>query len=296
MTLAYSLQEGLAGLQRAKFASFASTSAIVVALTLIGVFALMGYHVERVTSWLRQEASEIEVFLTDRGEQLAPILQERITQQTGIASVEYISREQAAEIFIQEFGQEGDMFVQDPAPFLPPSFKINVEPSHANVDSIAVLSAWFHGLRGVDDVIYNQQVMAQIQQHLPFVTILALLIGLLVVLASLFLVGNTIRLTIYARRLLIRTMKLVGATDAFIRRPFVIEGMLQGLVGGIVACIAVWILHRIVVTLIPISDLRSWPGGTPLVSIVLLLLIGLLLGWLGSYIATQRFLKNVQIH
>ena len=296
MSFAYSFQEGMAGLKRAKFASVASTSAIMVALTLIGVFALMGYHVERVTSWLRQEASEIEVFLTDRGEQLAPILQERITQHAGIASVEYISREQAAEIFLREFGQDGDMFVEDPAPFLPPSFKVHVDPTYANVDSIGVLSTWFLGLRGVDDVIFNQQVMAQIQQHLPFVTILALLIGLLVVLASLFLVANTIRLTIYARRLLIRTMKLVGATDAFIRRPFVIEGMLQGLLGGIVASIMVWVLHRLVVTLIPMSDLKSWPGGTPIIGIVLLLLIGLLLGWLGSYIATQRFIKNVQLH
>ena len=120
-------------------------------------------------------------------------------------------------------------------------------------------------------------------------------IGLLVVLAALLLVGNTVRLTIYARRLLIRTMKLVGATDGFIRRPFLVEGVLQGLLGGVVAALIVWMIYTGLQGLVVGLGAEGWPGGSAFLTLFGLILLGVLLGWLASWIAVRRFIKKVRL-
>ncbi len=294
MSLAHSFREGLAGFKRAKFAAFASTSAIVVALTLLGVLGLLGYHAERVMSWLQQEASEIEVFLTSEGEQDQGSLESLITARPEVASVDFISREDALRIFQSEFGNEGTIFSE--GSFLPASFKVKLQSTSANVSELSATAAWLHSLPGVDEVVFNQPLMAQVQRNLNMLVSVSGGIGLLVLLAALFLIGNTIRLTIYARRLLIRTMKLVGATNAFIRRPFVIEGMLQGLAGGLVAGTIVWAVHMLMVQYVPGFSFTNWPGGSPWVVVAILALSGLFLGWFGSFISAQRFIRNVSLH
>lgn len=294
MSLAHSFREGLAGFKRAKFAAFASTSAIVVALTLLGMLGLLGYHAERVMSWLQQEASEIEVFLTDEGEAQRVHLEAQINARPEVASVDFISREEALAIFQEEFGSEGSIFSD--GSFLPASFKVKLLSTYANVDALSTSAAWIETLPGVEEVIFNQPLMAQVQRNLNMLVSVAGGIGVLVLLAALFLIGNTIRLTIYARRLLIRTMKLVGATNAFIRRPFVIEGMLQGLTGGLLAAGIVWGVHLLMVKYVPGFSFTDWPGGSPWYVVSLLAGAGLLLGWFGSLIAAQRFIRNVSLH
>ena len=98
---------------------------------------------------------------------------------------------------------------------------------------------------------------------------------------------------IYARRMLIRTMKLVGATNGFIRRPFLVEGMAQGIVAGIIACLLVWPLYDLFLEAVP--QAHGWPGGSPLITLGVVFLAGLALGWLGSWLAVRRFIKHVSL-
>src|SRR5690606_1511107 len=102
-----------------------------------------------------------------------------------------------------------------------------------------------------------------------------------------------IRLTIYARRLLIRTMKLVGATDSFVRQPFLVEGIAQGIAASLVAGIIVWILYARLNSLLN-TDGESFLGG--FLFFLALLALGALLGWAGSLFAVRKFLKNVALH
>jgi len=113
------------------------------------------------------------------------------------------------------------------------------------------------------------------------------------VLAALFLVGNTIRLTIYARRLLIRTMKLVGATDSFIQQPFIVEGVAQGVVAGGIASVVVWLLYGVMASFLPQLSVSFW---ALLVLAFLIIGAGAFLGWAGSFFAVRRFIKNVALH
>ncbi len=290
--LPYFVREGVANLRRAKFSAVASTSAITVALVLVGVFGIVGYEASVVSEMLREQAGQMEVFIEqDASEQMQEALHARIQTIPGIAQTEFVSHEEAAKIFRREFGEDASAF-EDPT-FLPASIKIKMEPTHAHPDSMArtanVIGEW----RGVDDVVLNQDLLVRVAQNRRLINAVGIALGTIVVLAAVFLVANTIRLTIYARRLLIRTMKLVGATDRFVRRPFLVEGIVQGFLGGTIAGGVVWGLYRIFLQQI---------GRTPLPLRAELLLLGgligggVLLGWIGSYFAARRFIQNIELH
>jgi cell division transport system permease protein len=292
--LGYSVREGINSFRRAQFSTFASTSAIVVTLALIGVFTLLGYHASGVTAWLKQEVGEIEVFLTAHGESQVATLRTTIFNHPAVDSVTFISRQDAEKIFMEEFGEEGDVFLGES--FLPPSLKVHVKPEFATVDNLTQLVAYLWEQAGVDDVTFNRPLLVRVQANLRLFTLVSITIAIVVILASLFLVLKTIRLSIYARRLLIRTMKLVGATDGFIQRPFLVEGMIQGLIGGVIASIILVLFNSFLVDYISLLQVRPWPGGTAVIPVVLLLVAGIVIGWLGSRFATRRFIKKVELH
>ena len=292
MPLPYSIREGLAGFRRAKFASLASTSAMVVALVLIGLFGVLGYQGQQVSDWLRQRVGELEIFLDEAASaSTSETLDMRAGAMPGVAQTEYISKKKAQAIFEREFGEEAELFFDDP--FLPASIRVQVEPAYANPDSLNQLIDEFTSWNRVDEVVFNQPLLVKVQQNLRLFNIIGLSIGALVIVASLFLVANTIRLTIYARRLLIRTMKLVGATDPFIRRPFLIEGLLQGGLAGLIASGLVWGAYYLLASYVTLLAMPAWEMGAALAGIFV---AGLLLGWIGSFMAVRRFIKNVALH
>ncbi len=291
MSLSYSVREGLAGFKRAKFAFIAATSATAVALVLIGMFALMTFQTNQVTTWLKQRVGEVEIFLEDVEDPVAEAIDARAAVMPGVADTEYISKEEATRVFQEEFGEGAEIFLDEP--FLPASVRVHVEPDYANPDSLQMLVAEFGTWNRVSEVVFNQPLLVKVQKNLRLITLSGFLLGLLVVLAALFLVGNTIRLTIYARRLLIRTMKLVGATDAFIQQPFIVEGVAQGIMAGATASALVWMLYGAMSGYLPQLAVSFW---TLLFIGFFVITMGALLGWLGSYFSVRRFIKHVALH
>ncbi len=292
MLIPYSVKEGLAGFQRAKFAVFAATSAMSVALVLIGLFALLSFEAQQVSTWLRQRVGELEMFLAeDIDRTQAQSLHLRAETMPGVLEAEYISKEEAGRIFREEFGEGAEVFLNEP--FLPASIKVRVRSSYANPDSLSRLVSEFKSWNRVDDVVFNQPLLVKVQQNIRLLSIAGLLLGTIVVLASIFLVANTIRLTIYARRLLIRTMKLVGATDGFIRRPFIVEGIAQGLLAGVLAALVLSGFYSVLAEYLPQLGISS--GVVVVLSNLGVIIAGVTLGWLGSLFAVRRFIQNVAI-
>jgi cell division transport system permease protein len=289
LALPYSIREGLAGFQRAKFAVLAATSAMTVALVLIGLFALLSYEAQKVSSWLRQRVGEMEMFLEETvNPSAAEALYLRASTLPGVDVAEYISPEEAQAIFQDEFGEGAEVFLDEP--FLPASIRVRVESNYANPDSLTKMVEEFSTWNRVDEVVFNQPLLVKVQQNLRLLTLAGLMLGSIVVLASIFLVANTIRLTIYARRLLIRTMKLVGATDSFIRRPFLVEGIAQGLLAGVIAALILSGVYSLIFGFLPETDAAS--STAALVVTVGIILCGVALGWIGSLFAVRRFLHR----
>lgn len=290
--LPYFIREGIANFGRAKFAAFASTSSITVALVLIGIFAVVGYEARVVSEMLREQAGEMEVFVertADEDDQEA--LHARIKTMPGVLGTDFVSHKEAAKIFRKNFGEKASLF-EDPT-FLPASIRIEVAPPYANPDSMSEMASALGGWRSVDEVVFNRDLLVRVAQNRRLISAIGLVLGAIVVLASVFLVANTIRLTIYARRLLIRTMKLVGATDRFVRRPFLVEGLLQGFLGGCAAGGMVWGLYRLFLYQM---DQGSVPLYLELGLVGGLVATGMLLGWLGSFFAARRFIQNIELH
>lgn len=289
MSIPYSIREGLAGFQRAKFAVIAATGAMTVALVLIGLFGIVSYEAQQVSDWLRQRVGEVEIFLDDAVEPAtAEALHRRAATTPGVEHVDYVSKAEAQAIFEQEFGEGAEIFLDEL--FLPASIKVRVRSSYANPDSLLALVGEFSTWNRVDEVVFNQPLLMKVQQNLRIMTIVGLLLGSIVVLASVFLVANTIRLTIYARRLLIRTMKLVGATDGFIRRPFIIEGMAQGMLAGLLAALVLTGFYSVMQSYLP--QIEGSSSSAVLVVTAAVVICGILLGWLGSVFAVRRFIHN----
>jgi len=290
--LPYSIKEGLAGFKRASFSSVAATSAMTVALVMVGLFAVVSWQARGVSEWLKQRVGEVELFLEETSDEVAESLFERARATAGVAEAEYISKERAQEIFREEFGEEADIFFD--GAFLPASIRVRVEPDYINTDSLNALVVEFSSWNRVDEVVYNRPLLAKVQDNLRLLSLIGISIGALVLLASIFLVANTIRLAIYARRLMIRTMKLVGATDGFIRKPFIVEGILQGLISSVLAIFILWVIQQVAMAYVP--QLPPLPLSQALIFGLSMLGAGFVLGWMGSESAVRRFLKHISLH
>ncbi len=202
--LPYFIREGFANLRRATFSAVASTSAIAVALVLVGVFGIVGYEASVVSEMLREQASQMEVFIEqDATDDVQEALHARVQTMPGVAQTEFISHEEAAKIFREEFGEGASAF-EDPT-FLPASIKIEMAPSHAHPDSMARAADVIDGWRGTEEVVLNRDLLTRVAQNRQLINAIGLSLGGIVVLAAVFLVANTIRLTIYARRTPVRS-------------------------------------------------------------------------------------------
>lgn len=298
MALSYTLREGLAGFRRAKLAAATSVVALAIALVLIGIFALLGWQGQNVAEALRQRASEVEVFLADdaSAESIARV-GDRLRSIAGVDSVQYVSQEEAAAIFKEAFGEGADLY--DDAEFLPASYRVRLGGGYAQPDSLAALALAVDGWTAVDEVAYDRASVEAVERNVRVFSSVGLAVALLVVIAALLLVGNTVRLSIYARRMLIRTMKLVGATNGFIRRPFLVEGVVQGALAGILAGVVLWGLYDLFLRFIRSADggasAVGWPGGSPLLSVGAMIVLGVLLGLVASGVAVRQYIRRVQL-
>lgn len=292
MSLGYVIKEGMAGLRRARLASFTSTFSLFIAVLLLGTLARVSYNAYEVAQSL-QKSIEVEVFLQDLDERTLDQLRNELTDQPLIEGLTYISKDSAAAIFQEEFGSGGSSLAD--LKFLPASFKLQIT-SEAEIEQVDSLVTVITEYRGVDEVEFNQQLLEMIQTRFRTVALAGSGLGILILLASLILVFNTIRLTIYAKRGLIKAMKLVGATNSFIRRPFLVEGIIQGFVAGLLATALTFVIfHYLLPAYLPQFGVLGWPFGRWYYLTGAMMLLSVMMGFWGSQWAARRFIKETSI-
>lgn len=293
MSLGYVLKEGFAGLSRARLSAFTSIFSLFVAVLLLGVLARFGYNAYEVSQLLRQQI-EVEVFLENIDDQTTREIESRIQQQQIVASLSYISRDSASKIFQEDFGLGGEALAD--LNFLPASFRILVTDD-SEITQIDAMVQDISSYRGVDEVRYNQALLQMLESRTEVLILTGSAIGLFVLFVAMILVFNTIRLTIYAKRDLIRAMKLVGATNSFIRRPFLVEGVIQGFIAGSLASVVILILFDwIMPSLVPQLGVLSWPFGRWYFLIGGIILLALIMGWWGSRWAARKFIRETKVY
>ncbi|MDZ7756583.1 cell division protein FtsX [Rhodohalobacter sp.] len=293
MSLGYVLKEGVAGLNRARLAAFTSVFSLFVAVLLVGVLSRVGYNAYEVMQILKQQV-EVEVFLQNIDDRTSQEIRERIESESIVAELSYISRDSASKIFQQDFGIGSDALAD--LQFLPASYKVKIveDAEIAQIDSLVQQVSSFSG---VDEVRFNQALLQTLESRTETLFVIGGAIGAFILFVAMVLVFNTIRLTIYAKRDLIRAMKLVGATNSFIRRPFLVEGMMQGVIAGTAAAAIIFGLFEWVVPqFVPQLGVLSWPFGRWYFLLGGILLLSILMGWWGSRWAARKFIRETKVY
>jgi cell division transport system permease protein len=292
MQIGYIFRESFSGFTRAKLSTFAAITTICISLLLLGAFTILVLNANDVVESLREKV-EMEAFLADH---LSPIevsiVRDSIASLEGVREVRYVSKEQAAAIFKEEFGEDIHK-VLDFNP-LPASIKIFLKDGFKTAKAAESVYQAVKQIKGVDDVIYRKTLLEMLDRRATTFLWLIFGIGVFITISSIFLVANTIRLAIYAKRKIVQTMKLIGATKSFIRGPFVLEGLVQGFIGGCAAAGILFLVFEYLARWISV-ELSDFVRMEPFYYGVVIG-VGCLLGILGSAISIRRFLGESVVH
>lgn len=280
MSLLYSTKEAFSGFAKARISTFITISTVFFLLFLLGIVAILTLNMSRLVTVLNAN-NDVQAFLANTlSEADIDRLRNEITNMDGVMDVQYISKADAAAEFKKEFGDDiFDALDENP---LPASFIIKIsEDGETQVDDFA---KQLEERPDIDEVLMQQSALNALVRFSSVSQIVMYLLLFLVFLGSLFMISNTIRLIIFARQQIIDTMKLVGATDSFIRRPFILQGVIQGVLGGLFSFFLLYIILQIVNF--------QWPGLiiTPNWMYWAIISTGLVFGYLGSLFAIKRFL------
>jgi len=287
--------DAIMNLVRSGWGGLSSIVTIGVSFVIIGIFLLVILHMNAlVAEW--KEQFQLSVFLEDKITQTQlEILEKRIQNESAVKSVTFITREQALANFRRELkGQESLLEGLGNNP-LPASFQLKVREDYQSPAALDRLSAFLSRLEGVEDIQYGQEWIERISHAARIVKLLGLIIGSALTLGSALIISNTIRLAVYARAAEIEIMRLVGATKAYIRAPFLLEGVIQGTLGALLALGLLFGAYRLVAPALdlasPLLATTSDRGLLELSMVAALVTGGAAIGALGSSLAVRRFLK-----
>lgn len=301
-SLFYFFKESLQGFARNLSTTLGSIITIFLSLLIIGVFLVGGTIVERLVSSIEDEVSITAYVADDAPQESIDAVTAMIQGMDGVESVGFTTKEQALENFSNSMTTNPEIIEQlDGTNPLPASIDVSLADPQ-KVDEIAAAIEADETFRSIcdepdnpaDSLKYGQKTVDRLFSVTKYVRYLGVALVLLLVFIALVFINNTIRLAIMARRKEIAIMRLVGASNGFIRGPFVTEGVLQALLGSL---LAIGVLELVRNLLMPrVQNMVSWmPFNIPLevylTTYAALVVVGLVIGLFGSAIAMRRYLK-----
>lgn len=288
MKFRYLFIESLRGFNSAKLSTLASVITITLSLILIALYFTLSINSNKLIKSIKDKV-EIEVFINDNlSQDELNTIKEKIRAIGGVKQITYVSKEEAVNIFEKEYGKEMlELFESNP---LPASYKISLYDEYKSLDRINKIKNQLSGIQNINDIIFPEKNLELIEKNTSGFLYINLVILIIITLSSVFLVSNTIRLVIVSRRKIISTFKLLGATNSFIMTPFLIEGFLQGLFGGIFASVILYFLLILYSTRFSQNEFKIDFFGFEYLGY--LILIGIILGISGSAFSVKRFLKT----
>jgi cell division transport system permease protein len=284
-TFRYVIDESMTMISRRKAGNAISIVIMGLSLLILGVFLLVTLNVQAVIDRASEEM-RVYVYLKDGTDAAASRdIQVKLLKLDGAEEVVFVSRDEALAAFRQTLGSKKDVLNALESNPLPDAYRVKIKPAYIRSEYMAKIADDVGKWPGVEDVRYGEQWLGRGEKLVKGFYITDLAIGLIIFLSVIFVIANTVRLTVLSRQRTIEVAKLVGATNAYIRVPFLVEGALQG---GVAALLAVGLLAAI-----HVFARRYLPGilflrGEAILGFVLFCAV---LGALGSYGAMRRFLK-----
>jgi cell division transport system permease protein len=288
MRIVFLLKESFSGYKRFKISFVLSIFSLFVALSLLGLFAYLFLNAKLLVDDVKSRV-EIEAFLKESiTETTAKNIQEQIQNWEGISHVHLITKSQAKDRFLAETGINfKDILTYNP---LPASITIEVRENYLNRNFIEDLRIKLLESGVISDVVFNQQFLDLIESRASTFQNILIVVFSIVMLATIILISNTIRLALYNKIDVINTMRLVGATHNFIKLPFLIEGIIVGVLGGVFAAIAIFIFNYIFNRVLIVESYLDFRNLFLLC--FSLIVLGGTFGFFGSLISIKKFFKQ----
>lgn len=260
---------------------------ISMVLYMLGIVGLLLLNAKKLSDYVKENIG-FSVFLNDDIKEVEIFgLQKLLDAKHYVKETRYITKEQAAKDFQNEWGEDFEDFLgYNP---LPASIDVKLYAPYANTDSIALIEKEILAFSGVKDVVYQKDLVYKMNNNINRISLLFLGFGILMLMIAITLINNTIRLSVYAKRFIIRTMQLVGAQHFYIRRPFLYRSLYQGLLASLISigllAGTMFLAEKQLEGLFSFQDIK--------ISAILftgIILIGILLVWTSTILAVNRYL------
>ena len=268
---------------------FMSMVSIALVLFLLGVFALLMMHAQRLSNHLKENIGfEVVMNSNVKADKILQ-LQKGLDAMPAVKSTEYITKEEAIRRLSEDLGEDFLKWLGNEENPLLPSIDVRFNAEWANNDSIAVIQARLLKNTDIKEIYYQKSLVGLINQNVSRIGIVLMVASIVLLTISITLIRNTIRLRIYSKRFLVRSMQLVGATSSYIQRPFIRGGRLQGFFGGLLADVLLaLLLYGLDKHMPELSIIQDYI----IIGIVFLgiIVLGVLLGGLSTRLALRKYL------
>lgn len=290
-SLNYFFRETVKSLFRNRFMAIASVLTVTLSMFILGIFLSAVLNINHMASYLENQV-EMTVYLKDglKTQQVMTV-GSRLKSLSGLKEIAFTDKDQAMEEFRNRMGEQAGLLDSINGNPLPASY----QTSFNSPDELKMAVNIVRNYSEVEEVQYGQDVIEQLYRIAKVIRISGIILILFLAAAELFIISNTIRLTVFARRREIQIMKYVGATNGFIRWPFLFEGMIIGLIGSTIASILLCLGYNLILEemteagLVFFSLIPFWPF-MPYVSLFILA-SGIIIGALGSAISLRKYMK-----
>lgn len=277
------------------FVNVVTVGTIALALMIVSLFLLVFINMESAAENWSERVQVTAYFDRDLNAQEVAAFRGKIQALPGVSRVTYVSRDEALKRFKERLkGQETLLEGVSPE-VMPTSLEVALKRSSRDTLSVERFVTALKRIPGISEVQYGEEWVRRFNLFLNFMRLLGLLLGAFLVVAVIFIVSNTIKLTIYARRDELEVMSLVGATRFFIKAPFLIEGIIQGAAGATLSILLLFGLYELFMynadSILTFNPATSGLSFLPVEYLGALLLSGVLLGFAGSLTSLRRFIS-----
>ena len=269
---------------------FMSLMSITLVLFLLGMFALLMMHAHKLSNHLKENIG-FEVVMNSNVKEASILnLQKELDAMPAVKSTEYITKEEAIRRLSEDLGEDFLQWLGNEENPLLPSIDVRFNADWANNDSLDVIQTQLLKNKDVKEIYYQKSLVNLINQNVKRIGIALMIASSILLIIAITLIRNTIRLSIYSKRFLVRSMQLVGATPAYIRRPFIRSGILQGFFGALLAdALLALLLYGLTKRLPELTFVQDY---TIIIGIFVgTIILGILLGGLSTRSALRKYLN-----
>lgn len=273
----------------------AATATIAFSLLVIGVFAMLYVNISALIHSWQQDVRVVAYLKNELSEEWVESLRQSFAKLNGVEEVTYVSKDEAMARLRRQMKHRLSLLEGLRENPLPASFELRLVHGAQTPENLDLLASQLRGFPEVADLGYGETWFNRFSGFIGFFRLASLIIGGLVIAITVFVCANTIRLTLYAKREEIEIMRLVGATDAFIKIPFYVQNLIEGLLGGLVALVLLFGSFRFLFARIQTPDALLSSCDIRFISFTwcaALLAAGMFVGWFGSFLSLKSFLRS----